>query len=170
MRITRRQLRRLIAEAYRTEAPFRSPLEQSDAFIARRYPQFTDKIAAADPKQREAFKSGLDTNRPVLVPDIKLRAIDDCVNGLCQHQINDLVDEYFKQYRVRSSAFGNSMSDIAEHVFEHQVGGLSQRAIDALYPSDYGIPIPNDEAIAEVIRRYEKALSRPKHKELGHIK
>ena len=120
MKITRRQLRRLIAEAYRTGIPYRSPIDQSDTMIAQKYPQFTDNIAAADPKQRESFKSGLDPNRPV--PDIKLRDIDDCTNGLCQHQIYDLVDEFFKQYRVRSSAFGHSMLDIAEHVFERQVG------------------------------------------------
>ena len=164
MRITRRQLRRLIAEAYRTEAPFRSPLEQSDAFIARRYPQFTDKIAAVDPNQREAFKSALDPNRPQ--PDIKLRGIDNPENGLTQRQINDLVDEYFKEYTVHSS--GPDI-EIAEHVFKRQVGGLSRRAIDTLYPKEGGIPIPDDEAIEEVIRRYEKAISRPKHRELGHI-
>ena len=164
MRITRRQLRRLITEAYRTGAPFRSPLEQSDAFIARRYPQFTDKIAAVDPNQREAFKSALDPNRPT--PDVKLRPINNPKNGLTQRQINDLVDEYFKEYTVHSS--GPSL-EIAKHVFERQVGGLSRRAIDVLYPQENGIPIPDDEAIEEVIRRYERAISRPKHRELGHI-
>ena len=165
MRITRRQLRRLIAEAYRSGIPYKSPIDQSDTTIARQYPQFADKIAAVDPKQREAFKSALDPNRPT--PDVTLRPIDNPKNGLTQRQINDLVDEYFKQYRVHASS--SSLLEIAEHVFENQVGGLSQRAIDVLYPQENGIPIPDDEAIAEVTRRYEKAISRPKHRELGHI-
>ena len=46
MKITRRQLRQLITEAYRTGIPYRSSIDQSDSTIARRYPQFTDKIAA----------------------------------------------------------------------------------------------------------------------------
>ena len=165
MKITRRQLRRLIAEAYRTGVPYRSPIDQSDAMIARQFPQFTDKIAAVDPNQREAFKSALDPNRPV--PDVKLRPIDDFKNGLTQGQINNLVDEYFERFRLHSGSA--SLTKMAEHVFENQVGVLSRRAIDTLYPQENGIPIPDDEAIAEVIRRYEQALSRPKHRELGHI-
>ena len=167
MRITRRQLRRLIAEAYRTGVPYRNPIDQSDAMIARQFPQFTDKIAAVDPRQREAFKSALDLNRPQ--PAVKFRAIDNPRNGLTQSHINDLVDEYFKKFRGQKIRWPIEIPKMAVHIFESQVGGLSQNAIDALYPLDDGIPIPNDEAIAEVIRRYEQALSRPKHRELGHI-
>ena len=165
MKITRRQLRRLIAETYKTGIPYRSPIDQSDATISRNFPQFTDKIASVDLKQREVFKSALDPNRPLA--DIKLRAIDDPQNGLTQKQIDNLVDEYFQQFTIHSG--GASLTKLARHVYENQVGRLSLRSIDVLYPSDDGIPIPDDEAIAEVLRRYEKALSRPKHKQLGHI-
>ena len=64
MKITRKQLRRLIQEAYETRPPFRGAIDQSDTFISQQYPQFTDKLSAVDPKQREAFKLGLDSNRP----------------------------------------------------------------------------------------------------------
>ena len=166
MRITRRQLRRLIAEAYRSEVPYRNPINQSYAMISRNFPQFTDKIASVDPKQREVFKSALDPNRPL--PDIKLRAIDDPKNGLTQKQIDNLVDEYFKQFVIHSG--GAPVKTLASHVYENLFGKLSQRSIDVLFPSDDGtVPIPDDEAIAEVLRRYEKALSRPHHKQLGHI-
>ena len=165
MRITRRQLRRLIAEAYKSGVPYRNPIDQSDAMIARNFPQFTDKIASVDPKQREVFKSALDSNRPL--PDVKLRAINDPKNGLTQRQINNLVDEYFQEFTIHSG--GAPVKTIAYHVYENLFGKLSQRAIDVLYPSDNGIPIPDNAAIREVLRRYEKALSRPHHKQLGHI-
>jgi hypothetical protein len=165
MKITRRQLRRLIAEAYRTGIPYRSPIDQSDAMISRNFPQFTDKLAAVDPKQREAFKSALDPNRPL--PDVKVLPINDPRNGLTQRQINNLVDEYFQEFTIHSA--GAPLPKLARHVYENLFGKLSQRSIDVLFPSDNGIPIPDEEAIAEVLRRYEEALSRPKHRELGHI-
>ena len=168
MRITRRQLRRLIAEAYRTGAPYRSPIDQSDAMIARQYPQFADKIAAVDRKQREAFKSALDPNRPL--PDVKLRAIDDPRNGLSQIQINNLVDEYFSYYPTAHagaiSQRGMTLRDIAEVVFDYITFGPGV-GLFVLY-DDKGMP-RNQKDIEEVIGRYEKALSRPHHKQLGHI-
>ena len=153
MRITRRQLRRLIAEAYRTEAPFRSPLEQSDAFIARRYPQFTDKITSVDPRQKEAFKSALDPNRPET--DIYYRAINDCINGLCQHQINDLVAEFFSYY-PEYSTHKSSIKHAAKEIFDYLVEGPGV-GLELLYDED-GNP-RNQEDIEEVIRRYEVALN-----------
>ena len=164
MRITRRQLRRLIAEAYKTGIPYRSPIDQSDTMIARHYPQFTDKIASVDPRQKEAFKLALDLNRPT--PDVTLRAIDNCANGLCQDQIYELVEKYFKENTVYSS--GSSL-EIAEYIFKKQMRELSRGAIDALYPQKNGIPMPDDVAIEEVIRRYAKAVDRPHHRQLGHI-
>ena len=171
MRITRRQLRRLIAEAYRTGVPYRSPIDQSDAMIARQFPQFTDKIAAVDPNQREAFKSALDPNRPEA--DVNYRDIDDCRNGLCQHQINDVVDEYFsympKQYAGAISQGRMTLRQIAEEIFHYCVSGPGI-GLDVLYPEDEnGVPIPRYEDIEEVIDRYEIALQRPHHKKLGNI-
>ena len=167
MKITRRQLRRLITEAYKTGVPYRSPIDQSDAMIARQYPQFADKIAGVDPKQREAFKSALDPNRPL--PDIKLGAIDDPRNGLTQRQINDLVDEYFSYYPTAHagamSQRGMTLRQIAEVVFDYITFGPGV-GLFVLY--DKGAP-RNQEDIEEVIGRYEKALGRPHHKQLGHI-
>lgn len=166
MKITRKELRRLIAEAYRTGVPYRSAIQQSDAKISHQFPQFADKITSADPKQREALKLALDLDRPT--PDVILRAIDNPRNGLTQNQINDLVDAYFKENTFYSSGTCRSL-EIAEYIFKYQRARLRPSAIDTLYPKKNGIKIPDDEAIAEVIRRYEKAVDRPKHIELGHI-
>mgnify|MGYP003652961804 FL=1 len=70
MKITRRQLRKLISEAYRKGVPYRAPIDQSDSHIAKQYPQFTDKLATVDTAQSQAFKQALDPNRPL--PDIVL--------------------------------------------------------------------------------------------------
>jgi len=43
MKITRRQLRSLIAEAYSTGVPFRTAIEQSESNIERQYPQHVDQ-------------------------------------------------------------------------------------------------------------------------------
>ena len=94
MKITRRQLRQLITEAYETRPPFMPAHNQSDMYIEKQYPQFTDKLATVDPKQRETFKQGLDPNRPdgeVIVPS----GIYSPESGLLQSQINDVVDEFF---------------------------------------------------------------------------
>lgn len=167
MKITRRQLRRLIAEAYRTGIPYRSPIEQSDAMIARQYPQFTDKIASVDPEQRKAFKSALDPNRPST--DITIRLIDRHSSGVTQNQINDLVDEFFsydpQAFAGAMSQGGMSLRRIAEEIFEYLLTGPGV-GIDALYNDGY-VRDPDD--VEEVIRRYEEALSRPHHRQLGHI-
>jgi hypothetical protein len=172
MKITRKELRRLIAEAYRTGTPYRSPIQQSDAHIARRYPEFADKLAAVDAKQREAFKSGLDLNRPAPDPEsvVRWREIDQPRNGLTQSQINDYVDEFFyyddRAYAGAISQSGMTMRQIAEDIFYYLVEGpgIGQ---DYLYDIN-GNP-NNEEEIEEVIRRYEKAISRPHHRQLGHI-
>jgi len=168
MKITRRQLRRLISEAYRTGIPYRNPIDQSDTTIARQYPQFADKITAVDPKQREAFKLALDPNRPEA--DITIRAIDDPKNGVTQRQINDLVDEFFsympKQYSGAISQGGMTLKQIAEEIFDYLVEGPGV-GMKLLY--DGGGNPRNQHDIEEVIGRYEKALSRPHHRQLGHI-
>jgi len=167
MKITRRQLRRLISEAYRTGIPYRNPIDQSDTTIARQYPQFADKITAVDPKQREAFKLALDPNRPEA--DITIRAIDDPRFGVTQRQINDLVDEFFsynpQAFAGAMSQGGMTMRQIAEEIFDHLLtgGGVGY---EVLYKDDSNI---NYSDIEEVVRRYEDALSRPHHKQLGHI-
>jgi len=168
MKITRRQLRRLISEAYRTGIPYRNPIDQSDTTIARQYPQFADKITAVDPKQREAFKLALDPNRPEA--DITIRAIDDPKNGVTQRQINDLVDEFFsympKLYSGAMSQGGMTIRQIAEEIFDYLLTGPGV-GYEVLYGGG-GNP-RNQHDIEEVIRRYEVALSRPHHKQLGHI-
>ena len=168
MKITRRQLRKLIAEAYRTGIPYRSPIEQSDATIARQYPQFTDKIASVGPNQRNALKSALDPNRPP--PDFTIRSIDRDSSGVTQNQINDIVDEFFsydpQAFAGAMSQGGMTLRQIAEEVFEYLVDGPGV-GLFVLY-DDNGMP-RNQEDIEEVIGRYEKALSRPHHKQLGHI-
>ena len=70
MKITRRQLRKLISEAYQTGIPFRSALEQSDTFIAQKHPDFGDTLSPLEPNQREFFKQALDPSRPE--PDVVL--------------------------------------------------------------------------------------------------
>ena len=165
MKITRRRLRRLIAETYKTEIPYRSPIDQSDTMISRNFPQFTDKIASVDPKQREAFKSALDPNRPEV--DITIRAIDDSKNGVTQRQIDDLVDEYFS-YHSHAGAMsqrGMTLRQIAEEIMIYLLAGPGV-GLDVLYPGDAP---PRHADYQEVLGRYEKALSRPHHKQLGHI-
>ena len=168
MKITRKQLRRLIAEAYRTGIPYRSPIHQSDSTIKRQYPEYSDKLAAVDPYQREMFKSALDPNRPG--HDITFRGIDDSRNDLTQRQINDLVDEFFsydpQAYAGAMSQGGMTLRQIAEEIFDYLVEGPGV-GLEYLY-DDNGDP-RNREDIEEVIRRYERALSRPHHRQLGHI-
>jgi len=169
MKITRRQLRRLITEAYRSGVPYRNPIDQSDTTIAQQFPQFTDKIAAVDPKQREAFKLALDPNRPEA--DITIRAIDDPKNGVTQRQINDLVDEFFSympnQYAGAMSQGRMTLRQVAEEIFDYLLTGPGV-GYEVLYDDD-GLNASNQHDIEEVIRRYEVALSRPHHKQLGHI-
>jgi len=173
MKITRRQLRRLIAEAYRTGTPYRNPFQQSDSMIARRYPEFADKLATVDGRQREAFKTGLDLNRPVPDPDsvIQVRRIDDHRNGLTQSQINDYVDVFFsydpQAYAGAMSQGGMTLRQIAEEIFDYLLTGPGV-GYEVLYDDD-GLNARNQEDIEEVIRRYERALSRPHHRQLGHI-
>ena len=170
MRITRRQLRRLITEAYRSGVPYRHPVYQSDATIARQYPELVDKIASAEPHQKEAFKSALDLNRPI--PDFiyRKRGIDLPENGLTQRQIDDLVDEYFsyepQAYAGAISKGGMTIRQVAEEIFDYLVEGPGI-GLELLY--DGGGNPRNQHDIEEVIRRYERALSRPHHKQLGHI-
>ena len=170
MKITRRQLRRLIAEAYRSGVPYRHPIHQSDDTIARQYPELVDKIASAAPHQREPLKSSLDLNRPV--PDFiyRKREIDLPENGLTQRQIDDLVDEFFsydpQAYAGAMSQGGMTIRQIAEEIFDYFVEGPGV-GLKLLY--DGGGNPRNQRDIEEVIRRYERALRRPHHKQLGHI-
>ena len=166
MKITRRQLRRLIAEAYKTGIPYRSPIDQSDTMIARQYPQFADQMTSVDPRQREAFKSALDPNRPE-VDIIDIRRIDDSRFGVTQSQINDLVDEFFSYdpQAFAGSQGGMTIRRIAEEIYDYLLTGPGV-GIDAIYDEDGKA---NRDYVEEVIRRYERALSRPHHKQLGHI-
>jgi len=172
MKISRKQLRRLIAEAYRTGTPYRSPFKQSDATIARQYPEFADKLAAVDDRQREAFKSALDPYRPVPDPGsvVKFREIDQPSNGVTQRQINDVVDEFFsydpQAYAGAMSQGGMTIRRIAEEIFEYLVEGPGV-GLYCLY-DDNGNP-RNESDIEEVICRYERALNRAHHRQLGHI-
>ena len=170
MKITRKQLRRLITEAYETRPPFRSALDQSDSHITKQYPQFTDKLASVDPKQREAFKQGLDSNRPdgeVIVPS----GIYSPESGLLQSQINDVVDEFFsydpKAYDGAMISRGMSLEEIAEEVFEHCLTGPGI-GLETLVDQNFG-KFKNKDDVQTVIRRYKIALSRPHHRQLGHI-
>ena len=165
MKITRIQLRKLIEEAYKTGIPYRSALEQSDSFITGNYPEFEDTLSSVDTNQRNLFKSSLDPNRPE--PDFKIKAIDDPRNGLTQRQINDLVDkEYFSYftYAGAMSRGGMTLRQIAEEIFEY----FAQTRVGGFLYDDNGMP-RNQEDVEEVIRRYEEALSRPHHRQLGHI-
>lgn len=170
MRITRRQLRRLISEAYRSGVPYRHPVYQSDSTIARQHPELVDKIASAEPHQKETFKSALDLNRPI--PDFiyRKREIDLPENGVTQRQINDLVDEFFsympKLYSGAMSQGRMTLRQIAEEIFGYCITGPGV-GYEVLYGGG-GNP-RNQHDIEEVIRRYEVALSRPHHKQLGHI-
>jgi hypothetical protein len=170
MKITRRQLRRLIAEVYETRPPFMPAHNQSDMYIAKQYPQFTDKLASVDPKQREAFKQGLDSNRPdgeVIVPS----GIYSPESGLLQSQINDVVDEFFsynpKAYDGAMISMGMSLEEIAEEVFEHCLTGPGI-GLETLVDQNFG-KFKNKDDVQTVIRRYKIALSRPHHRQLGHI-
>jgi hypothetical protein len=170
MKITRRQLRRLIAEAYETRPPFMPAHNQSDMYIAKQYPQFTDKLASVDPRQREAFKQGLDSNRPdgeVIVPS----GIYSPESGLLQSQINDVVDEFFsynpKAYDGAMISMGMSLEEIAEEVFEHCLTGPGI-GLETLVDQNFG-KFKNKDDVKTVIRRYKIALSRPHHRQLGHI-
>ena len=170
MKITRRQLRRLIAEVYETRPPFMPAHNQSDMYIAKQYPQFTDKLASVDPKQREAFKQGLDSNRPdgeVIVPS----GIYSPESGLLQSQINDVVDEFFsynpKAYDGAMISMGMSLEEIAEEVFEHCLTGPGI-GLETLVDQNFG-KFKNKDDVKTVIRRYKIALSRPHHRQLGHI-
>ena len=170
MKITRRQLRRLIAEVYETRPPFMPAHNQSDMYIAKQYPQFTDKLASVDPKQREAFKQGLDSNRPdgeVIVPS----GIYSPESGLLQSQINDVVDEFFshnpKAYDGAMISIGMSLEEIAEEVFEHCLTGPGI-GLETLVDQNFG-KFKNKDDVQTVIRRYKIALSRPHHRQLGHI-
>ena len=170
MKITRRQLRRLIAEAYETRPPFMPAHNQSDMYIAKQYPQFTDKLASVDPRQREAFKQGLDSNRPdgeVIVPS----GIYSPESGLLQSQINDVVDEFFsydpKAYDGAMISRGMSLEEIAEEVFEHCLTGPGI-GLETLVDQNFG-KFKNKDDVKTVIRRYKIALSRPHHRQLGHI-
>ncbi len=169
MKITRRQLRQLITEAYETRPPFRSALDQSDSHIAKQYPQFTDKLTTVDPKQRETFKQGLDPNRPdgeVIVPS----GIYSPESGLLQSQINDVVDEFFSYdstaYSGALSQRGMTLRQIAEEVFEYCLVGPGV-GLETLVDQNFG-KFKNDDDVQRVIRRYEIALSRPHHRQLGH--
>ena len=170
MKITRKQLRQLIIEAYETRPPFMPAHNQSDMYIAKQYPQFTDKLASVDPKQREAFKQGLDSNRPdgeVIVPS----GIYSPESGLLQSQINDVVDEFFshnpKAYDGAMTSMGMSLEEIAEEVFELCLTGPGI-GLETLVDQNFG-KFKNKDDVKTVIRRYKIALSRPHHKQLGHI-
>ena len=170
MKITRKQLRQLIIEAYETRPPFRSALDQSDSHITQQYPQFTDKLKTVEPKQRETFKQGLDLNRPdgeVIIPS----GIYSAKSGLLQSQINDHVDEFFsydpQAYSNAMSQGGMSLDAIAEEVFEYCLvnAGIG---LETLVDERFG-KFKNEDDVKTVIRRYKIALSRPHHKQLGHI-
>ena len=170
MKITRKQLRQLITEAYETRPPFRSALDQSDSHIEKQYPQFTDKLATVEPKQRETFKQGLDSNRPdgeVIVPS----GIYSPESGLLQSQINDVVDEFFshnpQSYSNAMSQGGMSLDAIAAEVFEYCLTGPGV-GLETLVDQNFG-KFKNEDDVQTVIRRYKIALSRPHHKQLGHI-
>ena len=171
MKITRRQLRQLITEAYETRPPFMPAHNQSDMYIEKQYPQFTDKLAAVDPKQREALKQGLDSNRPdtgeVIVPS----GIYSPESGLLQSQINDVVDEFFsynpQAYDGAMISIGMSLEEIAEEIFELMLTGPGI-GLDTLVDQEFG-KFKNKDDVKTVIRRYKIALSRPHHRQLGHI-
>ena len=171
MKITRKQLRKLIAEAYETRPPFIPAHDQSDMYIAKQYPQFTDKLATVEPKQRETFKQGLDSNRPdgeVIVPS----GIYSPESGLLQSQINDVVDEFFsknpKAYDGAMISIGMSLEEIAEEIFELMLTGRYSVGLDTLVDQEFG-KFKNKDDVKTVIRRYKIALSRPHHRQLGHI-
>jgi len=172
MKITRKQLRRLITEAYEKRPPFIPAHEQSDMYITKQYPQFADKLAAVDPKQREAFKQGLDLNRPdtgeVIVPS----GIYSPESGLLQSQINDVVDEFFSKnpqaYDGAMISIGMSLEEIAEELFELMLTGHHSIGLETLVDQNFG-KFKNKDDVETVIRRYKIALSRPHHRQLGHI-
>lgn len=172
MKISKRQLRNLIAEAYRTDIPFRSAIEQSESYIERQHPQHVeklDKLQSDDHHTSEAIKSALDPNR--LAPAFQLRPIDYSSSGVTQSQINDVVDEYFSYdphaFFGAISQGGMSLRDIAEEIYDYCVTGPGIGA-DTLYDAN-GNPY-NENHVDEVIRRYETALRRPHHMKLGHIR
>ena len=139
MRITRQQLRRLIAESYTPKVPRGLPPN--------------------DPGPYKGYRT--DLSKPI---------IDYYRAGLTQIQINDVVDEYFhynpKGFAGALSQDGMSLRDIAEEIFDYCLTGPGIGS-DALL--DHRGNIINPDHVEEVIRRYEVALSRPHHMELGHI-
>jgi len=169
MKITRRQLRRLIAEAYPTGVPYRTPIEQSETNIERLYPQLSI-LHSTDSNASEAIKSSLDPNRPDTRLNIRPRPIDYVSSGVTQAQINDVVDEFFSYdpqvYAGAMSQGGMSLRDIAEEIFDYCVTGPGIGA-DVLY--DENGNAYDQSQVDEVIRRYEEALKQPHHRELGHI-
>ena len=172
MKLSRRQLRRLIAEAYTTGIPFRTAIEQSESNIERQYPDYIDRLnilQSDDPNQSEIIKSSLDQNRPSPL-GIKPRPIDYVSSGVTQDQIYDVVDEFFsydpQAYAGAMSQGGMSLRDIAEEIFDYCVTGPGIGA-DVLY--DENGNAYDQSQVDEVIRRYEEALKQPHHRELGHI-
>ena len=138
MKITRQQLRRLIAES---------------TYI----PKVHRGLDPIDPSK--GYRTDLD--KPI---------IDYGRAGVLQAQINDVVDEYFhynpKGFAGALSQGGMSLRDIAEEIFEYCLTGpgIGMHAL-----LDNRGNVINPDHVEEVIRRYEVALSRPHHMELGHI-
>ena len=106
-------------EAYRADIPFRSPLEQSDAFITQKYPEFGNTLDQLEPNQRQAFKQSLDQNRPeadfVLDrPTVLVFILDKQDKPEVEVEIpRDLVDYFINAHRGFKSYVGDrSREDI----------------------------------------------------------
>lgn len=167
MKLSRTEIRRIIEEAYSTGIPFKNPIDQSDSMIAKRYPQYVDKLKSVSKfssSQGESLKQSLDPNRPS-DPAIAYKAINDCRNGLCQSQIDNRVDRFFNDdpyaFSGAMSQGGMSLSNIGEEFFYF---------FDDLLYDINGSPLPmTDDDIEELKRRYTKAVSNPKYIRLGYI-
>ena len=131
-------------EAYRTGVPFRSPLEQSDSFIAKKYPEFADTLDELEPNQRQALKQGLDPNRPepdfVLDrPTIMLFILDEPGIGGIKPEVDveiprDLVDDYINAHQTwKSYMGGRSREDIEREREQFPYGSAQRNALNKKY-------------------------------------
>ena len=148
MKITRRQLRKLISEAYRKGVPYRAPIDQSDSHIAKQYPQFTDKLAAVDTAQSQAFKQALDPNRPL--PDIVLdretietvrladnyNNYDEGVEVSIPRELVDSVVDTYQRVRAEEQHHGDYATPQAVSIFRYSAQRVFQH-IDNYIADNY---------------------------------